>query len=282
MTASSARIGAVLLGVSLIVAGCTHLEPQSAAAAGQVVAPATTALSAPTTPAPATSLPAPTAPPPTGAPTAGSPIAPIVGADGIIRTVTPTLDGAPTVALTFDDGPDPKWTPQVLAALKAAGIHATFCMVGLWVVRYPQLVRAVVADGHVLCDHTINHDERLPHRSAAIIDAQLRVCADDIERVAGTRPRFYRAPGGQLSPAIIDTAHRLGMQVLGWSDDPKDWRHPPAAAITNYVIANLRPGAVVLMHDAGGDRSSTVAQLPALISRIKAMGYRFVTPVVTA
>jgi len=272
------RIAALLVGASLVLAGSVHLDHRAIAVATSPARPSTTSLvlatTSATTAAPATTAPAPARPAPAAAPPANVPLDP----DGVMRKVAPTLDGAPTVALTFDDGPDPTWTPRVLATLRDAGVHATFCMVGLWVVRYPDLARAVAADGHVLCDHTVNHDEGLTRRPAAVVDAQLRGCADDLERVVGKRPAFYRAPGGHLNPLIIDTAHRMGMQVLGWSDDPKDWRMPPAAAISNSILWNVRPGAIVLMHDGGGDRSRTVFQLPSLISRLKAMGYRFVTP----
>ncbi len=271
------RIVGLLVGVGLVVGGTVYPEPGSVPAGAPPPAQTTTTVASTTTtptaaPAPATTIVLPQSPPPTPA------VVAIVDPDGVIRTVTPMLEGAPTVALTFDDGPDPTWTPQVLTILKAAGVRATFCVIGLSVARHPDLVRAIAADGHVLCDHTRNHDQRLSHRSPETIEAQLRAGAEDIERVVGTRPGFYRAPGGNLSPVVIETANRLGMQVLGWSDDPKDWRRPPSTRITDDIAGSLRPGAIVLMHDGGGDRSGTVAQLPALLERVKAMGYRFVTP----
>lgn len=198
--------------------------------------------------------------------------------DGVIRTVVPSDGGGPVVALTFDDGPDPTWTPQVLQILHDAGIHATFCLVGRAVRRHPDLVRAILEAGNTLCDHTQGHTEHLDRRPLPFIEAEVGQGREAIVDAAGQPPRFYRAPGGSLSAAVIDVAHRDGMAVLGWSLDPRDWKHPPAAAILDYILAGIRPGAVVLLHDGGGDRSSTVAQLPSLIGELTRRGYRFVVP----
>jgi len=183
-----------------------------------------------------------------------------------------------TIALTFDDGPDPTWTPQVLALLAKAKVHATFCLIGRNAAKYPALVRAIVAGGHTLCDHTWDHDEDLKVRPAGEIALDISRGADAIKAAAGVAPTFFRAPGGNWSPAIEAEARRQHMTPLKWTVDPRDWSRPGEATILATIWQELRPGGVILMHDGGGDRSETVAALAVLLTRLPAMGYHFVTP----
>jgi peptidoglycan-N-acetylglucosamine deacetylase len=233
------------------------------------------------TPAP-TGTPAPTdTPAPTGAAASTGTPAPTGAADPTRASgpaVTPVRHVGPgEVALTIDDGPDPRWTPQVLDLLRANGVTATFCLVGTQVRAHPDLVRRIAAEGHALCDHTESHDIHLPARPAATVDAEVRSGRDDIAVAAGVRPVWFRAPGGNWSPEILAAAARLGMTPLDWSVDPRDWDRPGAAAIAATVGA-APGGSVVLVHDGGGDRSQTVAALATALPRLRARGLRFVTP----
>jgi peptidoglycan/xylan/chitin deacetylase (PgdA/CDA1 family) len=203
---------------------------------------------------------------------------PIVDRAGVIRQVAPMVGGHPTIALTFDDGPDPQWTPQVLAILRATGVKATFCMVGVRAAAHPDLVRAIAADGHTLCYHTVHHDEHLDRRPLSVVNAEIAGAAATIAAIAGRPPTLYRPPGGTLTGPIIDAAHRLHLPVLDWDDDPKDWKGPTAPVIEGTVMNELKPGAIVLLHDGGGDRSATVAQLADLIGRLERAGYAFAVP----
>jgi peptidoglycan/xylan/chitin deacetylase (PgdA/CDA1 family) len=182
------------------------------------------------------------------------------------------------VALTFDDGPNPDSTPAILAILRAANIKATFCIVGYAATHYPQLVRQIHDEGHTLCDHTAHHVMGLGTKSPDVITAEIRDDADIIEKAAGVRPLFFRAPGGTWAPNLIAEVHRQDMRALGWAVDPADYKRPGAAVITARILAQLRPGAVILMHDGGGDRSQTVAQLAGLIDHLRALGYTFAVP----
>ena len=176
----------------------------------------------------------------------------------------------PVVALTFDDGPNPAATPQILGILHNAGVKATFCVVGYAARRHPELVKAIRDEGHVLCDHTANHTQKLGSKPAAMIVSEIKELADIVDNATGgARPRFFRAPGGTWSAPIIDEAARQGMRSFGWNIDPEDFRKPGAAVITERVLQVLRPGAVILLHDGGGDRSQTVAQLQALIDGVR-------------
>jgi peptidoglycan/xylan/chitin deacetylase (PgdA/CDA1 family) len=192
--------------------------------------------------------------------------------------VPAALSDAPVVLLSFDDGPDGRWTPQVLDILKAKDVKAVFCVVGLQVERYPALVKRIHDEGHVLCDHSATHDMGMNRRSEAYQLHQVDQPFDLIKAITGESPRFYRGPGGVLSPVVIAEAHRLGMRVLAWDTDPGDYHKPGAETIQNRIALSIKSGGVALMHDGGGDRSQTVAQLPGLIDRLRAEGYSFTIP----
>jgi peptidoglycan/xylan/chitin deacetylase (PgdA/CDA1 family) len=212
-------------------------------------------------------------------------------ASGTARVVRGTLSGETTrprvmvppraghlvapraYALTFDDGPDPTWTPQLLRLLQAAHVRATFCVVGREVVRHPEIVRAIVKGGHTLCNHSWSHDEQLAGRSAAVIRQELARTQDAVRRAAGVTPRLFRAPGGSWSAALQREARRQGMSPLEWNVDPRDWARPGTAAIVRGVLRGLRPGAVVLLHDGGGRRRQTLDAVKVLLVRLRAMHY---------
>jgi peptidoglycan/xylan/chitin deacetylase (PgdA/CDA1 family) len=168
-------------------------------------------------------------------------------------------------ALTFDDGPDPVWTPVVLTFLRQAHLHATFCLVGRQAARYPALVRAIVAGGHSLCNHSWSHDEQLATRSPEVIRSEIARTQDAVRRAAGVTPRLFRAPGGVWSAGLVAEARRQGMSALEWTVDPRDWARPGTPAIVRALLQGIRPGAVVLLHDGGGDRSQTVLALQAVL-----------------
>jgi peptidoglycan/xylan/chitin deacetylase (PgdA/CDA1 family) len=189
-----------------------------------------------------------------------------------------------TVALTFDDGPDPRWTPEVLAILQRHGAVATFCMVEDNAAGHEALVKQVVAAGNRLCDHTRTHDEQLPDRTPEKITDEVVGAGTDLSAVAGGAPvEWYRAPGGNWSTDIAELAADHGMQPLGWNVDPKDWERPGADAIVAAVQRQLQEqapdGAIILLHDGGGARDETVAALEQLIPWLAAQGYKFGFPV---
>ena len=179
------------------------------------------------------------------------------------------------VALTFDDGPDPRWTPTILQILKEENVKATFCAVGYLAQRHSDLVKAEFDDGHTLCDHSMNHVLTLPSKPHPAVVDQVDQAADVIRNIIGENPVFYRPPGGNLNQDIIDTAHQRGLRVLKWGVDPKDYTKPPAPVILARVEAKVGPGAVILLHDGGGDRSQTVAMLRPLIDELKKRGFSF-------
>jgi len=177
--------------------------------------------------------------------------------------------GATNVALTFDDGPDPRYTPEVLGMLREYRVRATFCLVGLNASRFPHLVRAIAADGHTLCNHSWDHDMRLGAKSPDAIRANLSRTNDAIRAAApGASISYYRQPGGNWTPTIVAVAGEFGMTSLDWTIDPQDWRGPAAGSIAAAVDAGTAPGAIVLLHDGGGDRSGTIVALRSILPNL--------------
>ncbi|PZG08107.1 polysaccharide deacetylase [Micromonospora craterilacus] len=180
--------------------------------------------------------------------------------------------GTSDVALTFDDGPNPDYTPQVLAILREYHVTATFCVVGQNAEAYPWLIQQIVAEGHTLCNHSWDHDMALGSRSPARIHSDLLRTNTAIQAAVPDAPiAWYRQPGGQWTRSVMAVAENLGMASLHWTVDPSDWRTPGADRITTRVLHDVQPGSIVLLHDAGGSRQGTVDALrrvlPDLTSR---------------
>ncbi|MFD5190094.1 polysaccharide deacetylase family protein [Streptomyces sp. NPDC058357] len=188
--------------------------------------------------------------------------------------------GARGVNITIDDGPDPTWTPQVLQLLKDNGVKATFCMVGTQAQAYPDLVKAVVAGGHRLCNHTVSHDTSMDKKSEAYQSQQILDAERMITKASGgVRPQYYRAPGGAFTPYSRHLAASRGMRPLGWNVDTKDFEHPGVDAMVATVKSEISNGPTVLFHDAGGDRSQTLAALREVLPWLRQQGYSFGFPV---
>ncbi|WP_405875785.1 polysaccharide deacetylase family protein [Streptomyces sp. NBC_00005] len=188
--------------------------------------------------------------------------------------------GARGVNITIDDGPDPVWTPQVLQVLKDNGVKATFCMIGPQAQAHPDLVKAVVAAGHRLCDHTVSHDTSMDHKSEAYQSQEILDAESMITKASGgVRPMYYRAPGGAFTPYSRHLAAQHGMRPLGWNVDSKDFERPGTDSIVATVKNELSNGPTILFHDAGGDRSETVAALREVLPWLKQQGYSFGFPV---
>ncbi len=234
----------------------------------------------------------------TGTPTSGSRV---VATDRNSLVADERFTGLPTpyvidragykpglVALTFDDGPDPVWTPQILDILKREQVPATFFVIGENAVAEPAILRRIVAEGHEIGNHTYTHPN-LGGASAATTRLELAGNERAIEAITGHGTRLFRAPFmGDAEPTTpseimpILAAQRLGYISVGLHVDPLDWQQPPADAIVARTIAGITStdeldgGQVVLLHDSGGDRQATVAALPRIIEALKAKGYRFV------
>jgi peptidoglycan-N-acetylglucosamine deacetylase len=186
-------------------------------------------------------------------------------------------DGPKAIALTIDDGPDPVYTPQVLALLARYRVTATFSMIGIEVQSHPAVAREVAHAGHLIANHTWTH-LNLPWLSPAAVTEQMSRGTDAIHAATGRIPHLFRAPYGAWSPFVLSQCARTGMAPLGWSVDPRDWSRPGVTSIVTNIMSNTRTGSIILEHDGGGNRSQTVAALKIVIPRLLAAGYHFRTP----
>lgn len=177
------------------------------------------------------------------------------------------------VALTFDDGPSPTFTPQILDILKRMRVKGTFFVVGTMVENFPAVFRRVIREGHAIANHTYAHP--IGGSFADRPRAEIRAEMDRMQRLLrsfGVDSVGFRPPGGSWSDFIRDEAEKRGMRTILWAVDSHDWMGPTARALVRRVLDDARPGAIILLHDGGGDRSATVEALPAIIRGLRARG----------
>ncbi len=197
------------------------------------------------------------------------------------RTFTGLSRRSRKLALTFDDGPNDPYTPQLLEVLARHNVKATFFMVGRYVHMRPQLARAVAQAGHVIGNHTFSHPNLifLWQKRAR---REIEDCECALTEAVGQHSKLFRPPFGGRRPASLRVARSLGLEPVMWNVTAWDWRAPSADYIEQKVVGRVRGGAVILLHDGGHermgvDRSATVIATERLIVRYKAEGYAFVT-----
>jgi peptidoglycan/xylan/chitin deacetylase (PgdA/CDA1 family) len=178
------------------------------------------------------------------------------------------------VALSFDDGPAPL-TTRFVRMLRADHAVATFFMTGEQVdPGYRSPLREELRSGDALGDHSWSHPDL---RSSADVSGQLRATREAIRRETGYTPCVFRPPYGDYDTAVIDAARALGLATILWDVDPSDYTLPGVGAIEQRVLAQTRPGSIILSHDGGGPRAETLAAYPYIIRVLRRRGYRFVT-----
>ncbi|MDX6572574.1 MAG: peptidoglycan-N-acetylglucosamine deacetylase [Gaiellales bacterium] len=223
-------------------------------------------------------------PAPTAAPTRRLSVPPSAALQTSLRGLRAALPvtqgvthGSPAtrmVALTFDDGPSGR-TPAILRVLARHHAHATFFVVGRSTRGMEPVLRHIAAGGSELADHTYSHADLLALRAPGR-RRQLQWTRGLVARATGMQPRFFRPPYGATGPAVNRLARSLGLIPVLWSVDSRDWQLPGTKAIVKRVLANVEPGAIVLMHDGGGDRQETLRALPAIL---RALERRHLEPV---
>lgn len=187
------------------------------------------------------------------------------------------------VALTFDDGPSPVWTPKILDELNKAKVKATFFMLGEHVARYPDVARRVAKEGHEIGNHTYDHHV-LIYYTMEELENEIKYADNVIKGVTGVTTRYFRPPKAWLTPDEKVKVGQMGYKIILWSLNSKDWVTFDDKYIIRYISRNIRPGDILLFHDSGGafsseggDRSETVSCIARLVEKLKEKGYRFVT-----
>jgi peptidoglycan/xylan/chitin deacetylase (PgdA/CDA1 family) len=187
------------------------------------------------------------------------------------------------IALTFDDGPNPPYTPQLLDTLRAGGARATFFDEGEAAAADPADVRREIAAGMAVGSHSFSHSKSLPTMPRAEFAADLARAEDVLTQLLGSRPALYRAPYGHTSHTMLRALRHAGYVSIGWDVDSGDWRGDatPDTIVAN-VLTHAHPGAIVLMHDGGlgggnPDRSAIVQALPRIVEALHQQGYDLVT-----
>jgi peptidoglycan-N-acetylglucosamine deacetylase len=183
------------------------------------------------------------------------------------------------VALTFDDAPDNIYTPRVLDVLKKEGVKATFFCVGNRIEAHPDVVKRMVAEGHVLGNHSYSHPN-LPKLSDAKFREEIRKTDQLIMKYAGYAPSFVRPPYGNISEGQIQWLASQHRKVVNWNIDSLDWKGLTRDQVAVNVLSNIKPNAIILQHSgigAGGNLDGTVEALPEIIAKLKKDNVKFVT-----
>lgn len=177
------------------------------------------------------------------------------------------------IALTFDDGPHPEFTPRLLERLKSLNVKATFFVVGEKVEESPDLTKSIVQAGHEIANHSYSHPN-LKTLTEPQITEEIEKNNKAIFEACGKEPLFFRPPGGNYNETVIRTLNKVGMPLALWTYNPKDFAVPPKEALEQGIIEHLTTGMVVLLHSGV---QPTYDMLPSLIKKLKAQGYQFVT-----
>jgi len=198
---------------------------------------------------------------------------------GRVQRRLPTRDR--TVALTFDDGPNPNATSLILDTLGTEGVRATFFVLGRHADRWPSIVARLEREGHVVGNHGYHH-RKLVWRGPSYVREDIALGTKAIERTGVAGPRLFRAPHGQRNPWVTPIARAAGQRTIGWTLGVWDTALPGPRVIAERVLRGVRPGSIVLLHDGDGydpdgDRMQTAEALPLIIRGLRERGFSFAT-----
>src|SRR6201987_976556 len=209
-----------------------------------------------------------------------------INAQDVTSTPTPTNPGAkpttytqvrvdqPYIAMTFDDGPSAATTPRLLDILKQRNIKATFFLIGQNAAANPDIVRRILADGHEIGNHSWTHPQ-LSKLSDDRVTTEISKTQDAIKEASGFTPTLLRPPYGAITARQREWIEsRFGLSIILWSVDPFDWKRPGASVITQRILSEFRPGAIILSHDI---HKQTVDAMPATLDGLMRKGFKFVT-----
>lgn len=187
------------------------------------------------------------------------------------------------VALTFDDGPSPIWTPKILDELKKTDVKATFFMIGHHVKVYPEVARRVVAEGHEIGNHGYAHTVIL-YYTPAEIEEEIKYTEYVIKDITGYTTKYFRPPKAWMPQAIKEKIKAMGYEAILWSLNSKDWVSFNHKLMVRYLVRHVKSGDIILFHDSGdvfkaegGDRLQTVLTIEPLVRELRTKGFEFVT-----
>lgn len=214
-------------------------------------------------------------PAPPGLRNLDSPQIPKVPSPGAKNSYSSVNVNGSYLAITFDDGPHPQNTPRLLGMLRERNIKATFFVVGTLVKEYPGIIRAILADGHEIGNHSLTHPMNMPRLSDEKVRHEIGATADALQNIAGYRSRLFRPPGGATNARMKQWFYdEYGLTTVLWSVDPNDWKRPGVSVVTQRLVNGAHPGAILLCHDL---HAPTVDAMPGTLDALLAKGYRFVT-----
>jgi peptidoglycan/xylan/chitin deacetylase (PgdA/CDA1 family) len=194
------------------------------------------------------------------------------------RVVYSVPTKAKVIALTFDDGPHPVYTRQILDILDKYHVKATFFMIGRLMDRYPDIVKDVLKRGHVIANHTYTHPSNIDADTSAQVVRELEQCEQVVERMSGKRAYFFRPPRGLIDSTVFSIAKDEGYQTILWTVCADHHDAPTPELMAERVLHLSRPGGIILAHDGSFfSRWKDVAATPLIIERLQKKGYRFVT-----
>lgn len=204
----------------------------------------------------------------------GTPKTPPVSKNGANPVVVPKIPRI--IAFTFDDGPSLRYTPEILRLLSRYHAHATFFVLGTEVKHYPQIAHEIIQQGSVIANHGYNHVNYF-HVGVAATARDAQRLTDLLQKEHLPEAPFYRPAYGNSNHQLVASMARHGITLTLWSIDTRDWAMPGISFITRKILSAAQPGAIVLMHDSGGNRTETVHALAAVLPVLQAEGYRIVT-----
>jgi peptidoglycan-N-acetylglucosamine deacetylase len=196
-----------------------------------------------------------------------------VSATSVISYSAVHVDG-PFIAMTFDDGPSEKLTPELLDLLAQHHIHATFFVIGKNVVEHPEILQRAVREGHEIGNHSWSHPSFGKMRDEKV-RAELQKTDDATRAAIGVRPVLMRPPYGSITARQKQWIHsEFGYRTILWDVDPLDWKRPGPSVITSRIVRETRPGSIILSHDI---HPGTIKAMPATFDQLEAKGFKFVT-----
>ncbi|PWI58411.1 polysaccharide deacetylase family protein [Sulfoacidibacillus thermotolerans] len=182
----------------------------------------------------------------------------------------------PVVAFTFDDGPDPNFTPKILKELAEHHANATFFVIGRKAERYPNLIKMEIANGNEIGNHSYSHP---PSWTPASALQEIQLTQERVYNITGSYPTLFRPPMGVVNSGIRRATKQTGLRIIlwAWDQDTRDWSGRKASAIAKQVVDHLHPGDIVLFHDGAGNQSNTVTALHTIFPQLEQRHFRVTT-----